>query len=107
MDKGEWARMFHFPFLILRMRLDVYLKLSRLITRRSLAREFCDAGRVTVNGAVSKSSKEVKAGDEIAIRRANRLTKVRVVSVPSKKQVSKEESVTLFSVISDEALADI
>ncbi|MBC7901386.1 MAG: RNA-binding S4 domain-containing protein [Saprospiraceae bacterium] len=88
------------------MRLDVFLKISRLIPRRSLAQEFCDAGLVKVNDASAKSSKEVKAGDEIEIKRRNRLTRITVLQVPDKKQMSKTDSENLYDVVSDEMLAD-
>jgi ribosomal 50S subunit-recycling heat shock protein len=64
---------FRFQFPFIKMRLDLYLKVSRLIPRRSLAQEFCDAGLIKINGAVAKSSKEVKTGDEIEIHRRNRI----------------------------------
>jgi len=89
------------------MRLDVFLKVSRIISRRSLAQEFCDAGRITVNGQTSRSSKEVKTGDEIAIKRHDRISRFLVIAVPNKKQVSKEESAALFRVIAEEAIGEI
>ena len=88
------------------MRLDLFLKSSRLIPRRSLAQEFCDAGMIEVNGAPAKSSKEIKAGDEIAIKRRNRLTKVAEVTIPDKKQVSKADAGDLYNVIADEINAE-
>ena len=88
------------------MRLDIFLKTSRLILRRSLAQEFCDAGLVMVNDAPAKSSKEVKAGDEIEIKRRNRVTKISVEIVPDKKQMSKGDSESLYNVISDDLLPD-
>jgi len=84
------------------MRLDLYLKVSRLIQRRTLAQEFCDAGLIEVNGSAAKSGKEIKIGDEIIINRRNRKITVRVVAVPDRKQVSKESAGDLFTVISDE-----
>lgn len=89
------------------MRLDVFLKISRIISRRSLAQEFCDAGRIAVNGQTSRSSKEVKTGDEIAIKRHDRISRFLVIAVPNKKQVSKEASATLFRVIAEEAIDEI
>ena len=83
------------------MRLDVFLKLSRLITRRTLAQEFCDAGLIKINGAVAKSGKEVKVGDEIAISRRDRNLTVRVTSVPETKQVSKQSAGGLYTVLAD------
>lgn len=63
------------------MRLDKYLKVSRLIKRRTVANEACDGGRVAINGAPAKASREVKPGDVIEIRFGERVTKVEVVSV--------------------------
>ncbi len=86
------------------MRLDLFLKTSRLIPRRSLAQEFCDAGLIKVGGAVAKSSKEVKTGDEIEIKRRDRLIRLKVLEVPSKKQVSKQDAPNLFEILSEEIL---
>ncbi len=88
------------------MRLDLFLKSSRLIVRRSLAQEFCDAGMIKVNGKQAKSSKETHQGDEIEINRPNRQTKVRVVQIPEKKQVSRDEAVGLYEVISENIIRD-
>lgn len=63
------------------MRLDKYLKVSRLIKRRTVANEACDGGRVIVNGAPARASREVKIGDVIEIRFGARDVKVEVVSV--------------------------
>lgn len=79
------------------MRLDKYLKVSRLIKRRTIANEACDAGRVTVNGKVARASLEVKEGDEIEISFGSRAVKVLVTSV--KETVKKEESTELYKVI--------
>ena len=86
------------------MRLDLFLKASRLILRRTLAQEFCDAGRVKVNDIKAKSSREVKELDIIEIRRNNRILKVRVVQVPTTKQVSKQTAANLYEVLSEEIL---
>lgn len=63
------------------MRLDKYLKVSRLIKRRTLANEACDGGRISVNGQVAKASREIRPGDRIEIRFGERVTRVEVVSV--------------------------
>ena len=63
------------------MRLDKYLKVSRLLKRRTVANEACDNERVTVNGKVARASYEVKAGDVISIRFGQRTLTVEVVSV--------------------------
>ena len=74
------------------MRLDKYLKVSRLIKRRTLANEVADAGRVLVGGKPAKASYAVKVGDEIEITFGNRPVKVRVLSVaePKGKDVARE-----------------
>lgn len=74
------------------MRLDKYLKVSRLIKRRTVANEACDAGRVSVNGRPAKASLEVKAGDIIEIGFGTRNVKVEVLAVAdtSKKDEAKE-----------------
>lgn len=63
------------------MRLDKYLKVSRLIKRRTVANEACDAGLVSVNGKTARASLEIKPGDVIELRLGTRNTKVEVVSV--------------------------
>lgn len=79
------------------MRLDKYLKVSRLIKRRTVANEACDAGRVTVNDKVAKASLEVKAGDIIQIAFGNKNVKVRVIDV--KETVHKEAAAEMFEYI--------
>jgi len=76
------------------MRLDKYLKVSRLIKRRSVANEACDAGRVTANGRPVKASYEVKEGDVLEIGFGNRAVKVRVLSI--QETVRKEEADGMF-----------
>ncbi|MCI8787937.1 MAG: RNA-binding S4 domain-containing protein [Lachnospiraceae bacterium] len=76
------------------MRLDKYLKVSRLIKRRTVANEACDSGRVTINDKVAKASAEVKQGDIIAISFGNREVKVEVLDV--QETVKKEEAKELF-----------
>lgn len=95
-----------FPFPIFVMRLDLYLKVSRLIKSRSVAQEFCTKGLVQVNGLAARSSKEVKAGDQIMIRRRNRITEYSIESIPVQKQVSKEVAPGLYRVVSEKELAD-
>lgn len=86
------------------MRLDLFLKASRIVTRRSLAQQFCDSGRVKVNGASAKSSKEIKSGDLIEIKRGEKRTTVKVLAVPARKQVSKEEAAALFEIVGEPAI---
>jgi ribosomal 50S subunit-recycling heat shock protein len=74
------------------MRLDKYLKVSRLIKRRTIANEACDAGRVTVNGKPAKASAEVKVGDVIEIGFGSKAVKVEVLDVQetTKKDDAKD-----------------
>lgn len=76
------------------MRLDKYLKVSRLIKRRTVANEACDGGRVMVNGKVVKASFDVKPGDVIEIQFGNKGTKVEVLSIT--ETVKKEEAKELY-----------
>lgn len=76
------------------MRLDKYLKVSRLIKRRTVANEACDAGRVTINGKVAKAGTEVKTGDIIEIGFGTRNVKVEVLDVLD--TVRREEAKELF-----------
>ena len=88
------------------MRLDLFLKSSRLCARRSLAQKFCDANLVKVNGLAAKSSKEIKPFDEIEIKRGNRVTLLRVAAVPDKKQVSRADAANLYEIVSEEIIED-
>ena len=72
------------------MRLDKYLKVSRLIKRRTVANEACDAGRVTVNGKVAKASQDVKVGDKISIKFGDKTVDAEILSV--QETVRKEEA---------------
>jgi ribosomal 50S subunit-recycling heat shock protein len=86
------------------MRLDMFLKMSRLVPRRSVAQQFCDAGLISVNGAVAKSSKEVKVGDELAIRRRDKVLRVRINEVPATRQIAKSTAGELYEVLEEIAL---
>ena len=76
------------------MRLDKFLKVSRLIKRRTVANEACDAGRVTVNGTVARASVKVKVGDIIEIQFGTRTVKVEVLDLQD--TTKKEEAKELF-----------
>jgi len=89
------------------MRLDLFLKASRLCSRRTLAQSLCDAGRASVNGSVAKSSHAVKAGDEITITRRDKITTVRVLSLPNSRQTSRKEATTLYKLLSEEPVEGI
>jgi ribosomal 50S subunit-recycling heat shock protein len=70
------------------MRLDKYLKVSRVIKRRTVANEACDAGRVTVNGKVAKAASDVKEGDVVEIRFGDKLTRFEITAV---KEVARKD----------------
>ncbi|MCL2717806.1 MAG: RNA-binding S4 domain-containing protein [Lachnospiraceae bacterium] len=76
------------------MRLDKYLKVSRLIKRRTIANEACDAGRVMINDKPAKASATVKMGDQISIRFGNKEVKVEVLDI--QETVRKDEAKELF-----------
>ena len=80
-----------------KMRLDKFLKVSRLIKRRTVANEACDAGRVTINGKPAKASAKVKVGDIIEISFGNRQVAVEVLDL--QETTKKEEAKELFRYI--------
>ncbi len=80
------------------MRLDKYLKVSRLIKRRSVAGEACDGGRVSVNGSVAKPGKTLKVGDIIEIAFGEKSIKVKVLALS--ETVRKENAADMYEVIS-------
>ncbi len=80
------------------MRLDKFLKVSRLIKRRTVANEVSDMGRVFVNGNPAKAGKQLKEDDIIEIEYANRTVKVKVLRIPQ-NNVSIQEAPTLYEII--------
>ena len=81
------------------MRLDKYLKVSRIIKRRTVANEACDAEHVTVNGRPAKASYDVKQGDVIEISFGQRTLKVRVLDV--KEYTAKADASSLYEVLNN------
>ena len=81
------------------MRLDKYLKVSRLIKRRTVANEACDASRITVNGKNAKASYDVKIGDEISISFGSKLVTVKVLDI--RDTTKKTEAVGMYEIISE------
>lgn len=79
------------------MRLDKFLKVSRIIKRRTVANEACDQGRVSLNGKVAKASVDVKTGDIIEIRFGEKLFKAEILNVA--EHVLKNEAAELYRVI--------
>lgn len=86
------------------MRLDLFLKASRLCQRRAVAQKLCDAGLVFVNDKPAKSAHPVNPGDGVTIRYRNQVTKIQVMSLPSAHQTSRTEANTLYKVLSEEPL---
>jgi len=86
------------------MRLDLFLKLSRVCPRRSIAQKLCDAGFVLLNGRPVKPAHTVKAGDVIAVRRPDSETELRVLSVPGARNVSKRDAKDLIEILSEKSL---
>ncbi|TCD45488.1 RNA-binding S4 domain-containing protein [Streptococcus sp. X16XC17] len=81
------------------MRLDKYLKVSRIIKRRTIAKEVADKGRIKINGVLAKSSTDVKIDDQIEIRFGNKLLIVKVLEM--KDSNKKEDALKMYDIISE------
>ena len=81
------------------MRLDKYLKVSRIIKRRTVANDACDAAHIVVNGRVAKASYDVKLGDKITITYGTKSVTVRVLEI--KDTTKKSESAGMYEIISE------
>ncbi|HGC9821577.1 TPA: RNA-binding S4 domain-containing protein [Streptococcus agalactiae] len=81
------------------MRLDKYLKVSRIIKRRPVAKEVADKGRVKVNGVLAKSSTDLKLNDQVEIRFANKLLTVKVLEM--KDSTKKEDAIKMYEIINE------
>ncbi len=79
------------------MRIDKFLKVSRIIKRRTVANEACDAGRVSINGKVVKAGAEVKCGDIIEIQFGTNATKIEVLDL--KESTKKEDAASMYRAI--------
>lgn len=82
------------------MRLDKFLKVSRLIKRRTLAKDVANASRILINDLVAKPSKEVKIGDIITIEFGTKIVKVKIVSLET--SIKKEDATSMYEFISEE-----
>lgn len=87
------------------MRIDKFLKVSRLIKRRTLAKEVAVQGRITINGKVAKPSSTVKVGDELAIRFGQKIVTARVEEL--RETTKKEEAASMFTILKEERLEKI
>ncbi|WP_141434188.1 RNA-binding S4 domain-containing protein [Bacillus sp. 03113] len=86
------------------MRLDKFLKVSRLIKRRTLAKEVADQGRILINGLQGKASSTVKAGDELAIRFGQKVVTVKIESL--QENAKKEEAANMYTVLKEEKVGE-
>lgn len=84
------------------MRIDKFLKVSRLVKRRTLAKELCDSGRVQVNGRVAKAGTDVQVGDELTIRFGSRVATVKIEKIV--EQARKEQAGELYQVLGEERI---
>jgi ribosomal 50S subunit-recycling heat shock protein len=84
------------------MRLDKFLKVSRLIKRRTLAKEVSDQGRITINDQVAKASSNVKIGDELKVRFGQKIVTVRIDDI--KETSKKDEAATMYTIINEEVV---
>ncbi len=81
------------------MRLDKYLKVSRIIKRRTIAKEVADKGRIKINGVLAKSSTDVKMNDEIEIRFGTKLLTVKVLDM--KDSTKKEDALKMYEILKE------
>ena len=84
------------------MRLDKFLKISRIIKRRTLAKEVAGQGRITINGNQAKASTTLAAGDELIIRFGQKLVTVKVNDL--RENVKKDEAETLYTIVKEEKI---
>ncbi|HEL2402932.1 TPA: RNA-binding S4 domain-containing protein [Streptococcus suis] len=84
------------------MRLDKYLKVSRIIKRRTVAKEVADKGRIKVNGILAKSSTDLKVDDHVEIQFGNKLLTVKVLEM--KDSTKKEDALKMYEIISEKRI---
>lgn len=82
------------------MRLDKYLKVSRIIKRRTVAKEVCESGRVSINNKIAKPSTDIKEGDIIQITFANRILKAEIINIA--EHVKKENAKEMYIILEGE-----
>ncbi|HEM2542325.1 TPA: RNA-binding S4 domain-containing protein [Streptococcus suis] len=84
------------------MRLDKYLKVSRIIKRRTVAKEVADKGRIKVNGILAKSSTDLKVNDQVEIQFGNKILTVKVLEM--KDSTKKEDALKMYEIISEKRI---
>lgn len=82
------------------MRIDKFLKVSRILKRRTLAQQACDKGKVIVNGKEVKPAKQIKIGDEVELQFTGGAVKFRILNI--KETVKKDEASTLYEILSED-----
>ncbi|MHA6260527.1 RNA-binding S4 domain-containing protein [Sporosarcina sp. CAU 1771] len=87
------------------MRIDKFLKVSRLIRRRTLAKQVADQGRITINGKVAKASSVVSTGDELAIRFGQKVVTVEIDQI--KNTTKKDEADSMYTILKEEKLEKV
>lgn len=97
-------RVFKYEEGVKEVRLDKFLKVSRLIKRRTLAKEVSDQGRISINGVVAKASSTVKVGDELSIRFGQKLVTVKVERLQETSR--KEEAAEMYSILKEEKVGE-
>lgn len=86
------------------MRLDKFLKVSRLVKRRTLAKEVCDAGRIELNGRVAKAGSEVKVGDTVALNFGPRRLRIKIAEI--RPSVRANEAANLYHILEERIIRD-
>ncbi|WP_404330658.1 RNA-binding S4 domain-containing protein [Mesobacillus maritimus] len=86
------------------MRLDKFLKVSRLIKRRTMAKEVSDQGRILVNGLAAKASTNVKVGDELTVRFGQRVITAKIERI--QETTKKEEAANMYTIVKEERLSE-
>lgn len=84
------------------MRLDKFLKVSRLVKRRTMAKEVADMGRIEIDGKVAKSSSKVKVGNELTLYYGNRILKVEITQILD--STKKQDAALMFTILSEEII---
>lgn len=86
------------------MRLDKFLKISRIIKRRSVAKEVADKGRIQINGKLAKSSTDVRVGDAVRIQFGNKVLEIKVRELY--ESTKKEDAAKMYEIISEERISE-
>ncbi|MGK0552504.1 RNA-binding S4 domain-containing protein [Enterococcus faecalis] len=87
------------------MRLDKFLKISRIIKRRTVAKEVADKGRIQINGVLAKSSSNVKVGDQVKIQFGNKILEIKVIELHD--STKKEDAQKMYQILSEERVENL